>query len=57
MKVYVFDKKGVSFAKGPLIWFKTEHGYYPIVYLRKPRSVPQEEFDEVIKFIEEKLTQ
>lgn len=56
MKVYVFDKKGESFAKGPLIWFKAERGYYPIVYLRKPRSVPQEEFDEVIKFIEEKLT-
>ena len=48
----IFDKDGCpGLFKGPVIYRKYGNTLIPVVYLRKPKNVSQEEFDKIVNFV------
>ena len=48
----IFDNDGCpGLFKGPVIYRKDGNTLVPVLYFRKPKNVPQEEFDKVVKFV------
>ena len=48
----IFDKYGCpGLIKGPVIHEKNGNVLTPVLYLRKPKNVSQEKFDQVLKII------
>ncbi len=48
----IFDKEGCpGITKSPVIYEKNGNVLTPVLYFRKPKNVPQEKFDQVVRTI------
>ena len=46
------NKSGFAGIKSAIIWGNTERGTYPLLYIKKPKHLSQEDFDEILSNLE-----